>query len=362
MRLVPMAVARRGRHDRGCLDGRSMVETRVASSYVQLLQAYLVDQGLDPSQVLGEAPDPDAHFVPMSIWQRWLARVDALEQRPGLGLRIAEGIGPHHFGVLGHVALACATLGEALQRLERFHASVYDANPAEVRSGPDGVAVEWGVARGRPGALVGETAIASLVQLARNLTGRYWPVREVCFVNPPPTQVQPYLDFFGGDVRFDAACTRIVLDAAVLGLPMRQADPALLAVLDQEAEALLAEVSRVPAVVDAWRRTLVPLIREGRTTLAALAEAHHTSERSLQRRLAEQGTSFQQLLDDTRRHLAEAHLTRDRLDVTEIALLLGYSEQSAFTRAFRHWTGLPPVQWRRQLALGRRAETTGRST
>lgn len=118
----------------------------------------------------------------------------------------------------------------------------------------------------------------------------------------------------------------------------------------------------MPAVVDAWRRTLVPLIREGRTTLAALAEAHHTSVRSLQRRLAEQGTSFQQLLDDTRRHLAEAHLTRDRLDVTEIALLLGYSEQSAFTRAFRHWTGLPPVQWRRQLALGRRAETTGRST
>ena len=220
----------------------------------------------------------------------------------------------------------------------------------------------WPVARGRPGALVDETAIASLVQLARNLTGRYWPVREVCFVNPPPTQVQPYLDFFGGDVRFDAACTRIVLDAAVLGLPMRQADSALLAALDREAEALLAEVSRVPAVVDAWRRTLVPLIREGRTTLAALAEAHHTSVRSLQRRLAEQGTSFQQLLDDTRRHLAEAHLTHDRLDVTEIALLLGYSEQSAFTRAFRHWTGLPPVQWRRQLALGRRAETTGRST
>lgn len=342
-----------GLHDQAWLDGRLMLETRVASSYVQLLLEYLEHQGLNPSQTLGDVPDPDAHFVPMSLWQRWLARVDLLEQRPGLGLRIAEGIGPQHFGVVGHAALACSTLAEALQRLERFHASVYDANLAKVRLEPDGVVVEWGVERGRPGALVDETAIASLVQLARNLTGRYWPVREVCFVNPLPAQVQPYLDFFGGQVRFDASCTRIVLDAAVLALPLREADPTLLALLDREAEALLAEVSRVPAVVDAWRRTMVPLIREGRTTLAALAEVHHISVRSLQCRLAEHGTSFQQLLDDTRRHLAEAHLKHDRLDVAEIALLLGYSEQSAFTRAFRQWTGHPPAQWRRKQHLSR---------
>ena len=211
--------------------------------------------------------------------------------------------------------------------------------------------MEWGVARGRPGALVDETAIASLVQLARDMTGRYWPVREVCFVNPPPAWVQPYADFFGGAVRFEADCTRLVFSAEVLNLPLRKSDPALLALLDRQAEAVLAEVSRVPAVVDAWRRTLVPLIREGRTGLTALAEAHHTSVRSLQRRLAEQGTSFQQLLDDTRRHLAEGHLKNARLDVAEIALLLGYSEQSAFTRAFRSWTGVTPALWRRQHLL-----------
>ncbi len=104
----------------------------------------------------------------------------------------------------------------------------------------------------------------------------------------------------------------------------------------------------MPAIVDAWRKTLVPLIREGKTSLAALAEAHHTSPRSLQRRLSEQGTSFQQLLDNTRQHLAEGHLRDAKLDLAEIVLLLGYSEQSAFTRAFRSWTGLAPAQWRRQ--------------
>ena len=117
-------------------------------------------------------------------------------------------------------------------------------------------------------------------------------------------------------------------------------------------EALLQLVSQVPSAIEAWRRSLVPLIREGRTTLAELARLHHTSPRSLQRRLADQGTTFQALLDETRRHLAEAHLKEGRLDLAEIALLLGYSEQSAFTRAFRAWTGQPPAQWRRAQLRG----------
>lgn len=326
-----------------------MAETRIAASYAQLLYEYLENQGLDAELVLG-APRPDAsqHFVPMSDWQVWLRRVDAHERRPALGLRIAEGIGARHFGVLGYAALACGTLAEALQRMERYHASVYDVNPAKVLAVPEGIAIEWGVERGKPGALVDETAIASLVQLARDMTGRYWPVQSVSFVNPAPLSTQPYEDFFGGHVVFNAPLTRLVFGQEYLALPLRKSDPALLALLDRQAEQLLQQVAALPAAVDSWRKTLVPLIREGQTSLAALAKAHHTSPRSLQRRLAEQGTSFQALLDDTRRHLAERHLMDAKLDLAEIALLLGYSEQSAFTRAFRSWTGLVPAQWRRQ--------------
>jgi AraC-like DNA-binding protein len=333
-----------------------MPESRVAASYAQLLYDYLANQGLDAEAVLG-APRPDAsrHFVPMTEWQGWLRRVDALEQRPALGLRIAEGITPRHFGVLGYAALACGTLGEALQRLERYHASVYDANPARVSATEDSVVIEWGVERGRPGALADETAIASLVQLARDMTGRYWPVRSVSFVNPVPANTQPYEDFFGGRVAFGADVTRVEMEKAYVELPLRKSDPALLALLDQQAEQLLQEVAAVPAIVDTWRRTLVPLIREGKTSLAALAAAHHTSTRSLQRRLSEQGTSFQRLLDETRQHLAEGHLRDGQLDLAEIALLLGYSEQSAFTRAFRAWTGRAPAQWRRAYRAGQLA-------
>jgi len=325
-----------------------MTDTRIAATYAQLLYEYLQKQGLDPEQVL-EAPWPDAalHYVPLSDGQAWLRRVDALEKRPALGLRIAEGIGARHFGAVGYAALACATLGEALMRVERYQVSVYDVNPAKVSSSDEGIVIEWGVERGRPGALVDETAVASLVQLARDMTGRQWPMLSVCFVNPPPPSLAPYEAFFGCPVVFSSPVTRVAFSYASLALPLRKSDAALLALLDKQAEQLLQRVAKVSPLVQAMRSAMVPLIREGKTSLAALAQAHHTSPRSLQRRLAEQGTSFQQLLDNTRQHLAEGFLRDANLELAEIALLLGYSEQSAFTRAFRTWTGLAPAQWRR---------------
>lgn len=333
------------RHDRG------MSNARVAASYVQLLYEYLSDQGLDPADALGPRPASPEHFVPLPVWQAMLSRAQALDPAPALSLRIAQGIRAHHFGVVAYAALACPTLGDALQRLERYHASVYDVNPAQVQALAQGVCIEWGVERGRPGALVDETAVASLVQLARDMTGQPLAATMVGFVNAAPADKAPYERFFGGAVLFDQPTTRLVLDLKLLALPLRKSDPGLLALLDQQAERMLREVAvpaSVPAPVEVWRATLVSLIRQGRTSLAELASAHHMSARSLQRRLAEQGSSFQALLDDTRHRLALGYLRDPALELAEIALLLGYSEQSAFTRAFRHWTGQAPAQWRRQ--------------
>lgn len=324
--------------------------TRVASSYVHLLYDYLLASGVNARALLGDPPGPDDHFVALPIWQAMLQKVDGLQRLPALGLRIAGAIRPHHFGVIGYAALACPTLAEALQRLERYQVSVYDVNPAQVSYLDDGdVAVQWGVARGKPGALVDETAVGALVHLARDMTGSHWPVKAVSFVNPKPADLCPYHAFFGGEVAFEAPQTRVVFEARYLSLPLRKSDPALLALLDQQADALLARVASVPAAVEAWRRTLVGLIREGRPSLSDLAAAHHLSARTLQRHLAAEGYSFQLLLDDTRRHLADAYLRDPGLELAEIALLLGFSEQSAFTRAFRQWTGLAPTQWRRQV-------------
>lgn len=327
-----------------------MTEARVAASYVHLLYEYLSGRGLDPIRLLG--PLPSGHFVALPAWRSALDQAQALDTRPALSLRLAAGISARHFGVVGFAALACPNLFAALQRLERFHNSVYDVNPAQVELSPRGLSIEWGTARGRPGALVDETALASLVQLTRDFTGRRLAPLQVDFVNPRPADASPYPSFFGCPVLFDQPSTRLLLATQDLTLPLRKSDPALLALLDAQAEALLQAVGAVAAPVAAFRHSLVALIRDGHTSLAALAQAHHLSPRSLQRRLAEQGLSFQALLDATRRQLAEAYLSGQDLELSEIALLLGFSEQSAFTRAFGQWTGMAPAQWRKLHSKG----------
>jgi AraC-like DNA-binding protein len=331
-----------------------MTEARLAASYAHLLYEYLSGLGLDPIKRLG--PLPTGHFVALTTWRAALELAQTLDPRPALSLRLAAGISARHFGVVGYAALACPNLFAALQRLERHHNSVYDVNPVRVELTPQGLCIEWGVERGRPGALVDETALASLLQLTRDFTGCRLSPLQVEFVNPRPSDVAPYLSFFGCPVLFDQPSTRLMLAAQDLTLPLRKSDPALLAMLDAQAEALLQQVSAVAAPVAAFRLSLVALIRDGQTSLTALARVHHLSPRSLQRRLAEQGLSFQALLDATRRQWAEAYLRDPDLELSEIALLLGFSEQSAFTRAFGQWSSMAPAQWRR---LNRRPATEG---
>jgi len=325
-----------------------MDEARVAASYVRLLFEHMAALGL--ADALGAPPAASEGFVALRRWRALLEQARELDPGPqaSFPLRLARGIAPRHFGVVGFAALACRTLAEALQRLERHHRSVYDVNLAQLRPLPEGLAVEWGVERGRPGALVDETAIAAFVQLARELTGR--PVRPLAvdFVNRRPADPRPYEDFFSAPLRFGQPCTRVVLAAADLALPLRGADAALLALLDAQAERLLQEAAAVSGAVAVWRQALVGLIRAGRCQLPDLAHSQHMSPRALQRRLAAQGISFQGLLSQTRRQLAEAYLRDAEVELAEVALLLGYSEQSAFTRAFRHWTGQAPLQWRKR--------------
>jgi AraC-like DNA-binding protein len=325
-----------------------MDETRVAASYVQLLFEHMARLGR--AEALGAPPAPTETFVSMRRWQALLEQARDLDPGPksSFALRLARGIAPRHFGVVGFAALACGTLAEALLRLERYHRSVYDANVAQVHPVPEGLCIEWGVERGRPGALVDETAIAALVQLARAFTGKPVCALAVDFVNPRPAHVRHYEDFFGGPVRFGRPSTRVVLSLRDLALPLRGADAALLALLDAQAEHMLQEVAAVSEPVGVWRQALVGLIRSGRTSLADLAHSLQMSPRSLQRRLGEQGHSFQTLLGQTRQQLAEAYLRDANVELAEVALLLGYSEQSAFTRAFRQWTGQAPLQWRRR--------------
>ena len=116
--------------------------------------------------------------------------------------------------------------------------------------------------RGRPGALVDETALAALVQFTRNLAGKSLAIEETCFVNPEPCELRAYREFFGGAVRFGQPASRLRFPASYLALPLRQPDASLLAMLEAQAQSLLAELPREGGFEHSVRSSIARLLRE----------------------------------------------------------------------------------------------------
>lgn len=322
----------------------------VSTTYVRLLYEYLRAEGFDPEALLGEPP-PDAADLglgrfPMTRWRDLLEHTARELNDPLLALHLGQTITPAHLGIVGYALLACVNLGEAFARLQKYMRLIYDAEPMQVHMGRQFIELEWGTGYGRPGQQVDAAAITALVQFSRDMTGGAGNPSYVSFINPPPEQLEPYAGYFRCPVAFAQPTTVVEFPIEHLDLPLRQPDPALREVLEQQAEALLARLPETDDFEHALRRSILNLLDSGEPALASVAKRMHMSSRTLQRRLAERDLRFQQVLDDCRREQAQAYLADPRLQISEVALLLGYSEQSAFNHAFKRWTGKTPRSYR----------------
>ncbi|UVE17930.1 AraC family transcriptional regulator [Pseudomonas sp. LS44] len=289
--------------------------------------------------------DPDARVpfaVQEQLWQQLSSRLALAE--PGLAL--GQHLAPGPFSVLGYLLQSSATLGDALAAGLRYQRLVGEGGElllsergAELHLVYRPLHAELPATRARVLALM-----AFWVQMMVPLLDDFELLRAE-FVHAEPEQLMPYAEVFGCPLRFQAVDYALVLPARLLSVALIQANPPLQQLLRQHAEALLARlpseglIARVVTLLGAQ-------LAHGEPDRAELARNLNLSERTLQRRLADEGSSYQQLLSDTRRQLAERHLRDGQLPAAEIAVLLGYSEPSVFFRAFRHWTGLTPGEYR----------------
>ncbi|WP_176041659.1 AraC family transcriptional regulator [Burkholderia stabilis] len=321
-----------------------------SSTYVRLLFDYLSEQGKDAARVLGESRPPEDDrgltLYASAHWRRLLeCAVRALDD-PLLGLHVGQRITPSHLGALGYALHACRDAGAALARWQQYEHLIANVARMEVRVEATSVAIEWHDAPEPLGPLVDEVALTAIVQFARNITGTRDGPDEVCFVHPSPGDEQPYVDYFGCPVRFGRPVNRLAFPLRLLTQPLRQPDDALRQMMERQASALLAELRQTDDLEQSVREAVARLLTQGEASIEQIAAELHVSSRTLHRRLAELGLNFRILREDTRRRLAIDHLNDPRLTVAEVAWLLGYSEHSAFTRAFRRWTGESPQQWR----------------
>lgn len=291
--------------------------------------------------------DPAAERLPMPEWRDRLRAAAAALNDPLLGLHLGKALRPDHFGVMGYLFHSCGTLGGAFARLERYSRLVYDFNPMEACATAEGLRLRWSTELGRPGPLVDECALATLLTLARQLTGtRICPVL-IRFVNPAPESLQPYEEFFGCPVEFAATTTDVILRITDLGLPLVAPDPLLLASLEVQADTMLEALPPVGELSRTVRRMISHALPHGMPAQDDIAGKLHRSTRSLHRALADEGTTFRSLLSQTQHDMAEQYLRDPRLGLVDIALLCGYADQSAFTRAYKQWTGVSPAAARK---------------
>jgi AraC-like DNA-binding protein len=331
---------------------RIIDDARIPGDFVRLLFDYLEARGIDAAAVLRmpKPPRRERGIGSYSIddWTAMLERAQRHLGDPLLGLHLGQTATVASFGLLGYLMFSSNTLGEAIARGARYWRLFrpYVTRVSAQKLG-DSVVIEFELDTQRLSGISAEAKMAALAQLARNATGEALKVLELSFAHAGPEDRRAYDEYFGCEVKFGQPGIRARLPAACLAMPLLQPDADLVALLENQADSQLAKVPRRPDLEQTVRRCIAQLMPAAEPTIDQVAELLHLSPRTLQRRLDSSNLNFRALLDDTRRRLAESYLLESGIKLKDVAHRLGYSEQSAFSRAFRRWTGVSPGEFLR---------------
>lgn len=173
-------------------------------------------------------------------------------------------------------------------------------------------------------------------------------IHEVHFIHPAPKNIAIYEQYFRCKVRFSQPVSQIIIPVYELAKPFHQGDQTLQHLLMQQAQALLNKLPNSTQLDQRLQQAILTGLQKNQYQIEPIAQQLNMSVRQLQRHLQQQGTTYQQRMQEVRHLLAEQYLKDPHLSLQEIALLLSYSEQSAFQRAFKQWSGFTPQQWRQQ--------------
>lgn len=322
--------------------------------YVRFAQ----DQQLDVAAALLAAQiDPDLlkQTEARISGEQFQAFIHHLLQQSGdplFGLKSSEYVQPGSYSVLGYIVMSCATLGEAIERIQPYEKLVGDMGITTLEPEGDCILVRWHCAYPQPQvrAQMIDNVLASWVTYARWLCHDpgATPI-EIRFEHSlrQPEHRAHYERLFGCPLKFDQPQSAILISPEHMELPLRQPDQALRRTLEDHAQSQILTLADTDAnLVIRVRNTIRHLLRAGVSNMDLVAEKLHITPRTLQRRLKQQGLSYQQLRDEIRLELAEDYLLNTNLSIAEIATLLGFAEPRSFHRSFKGWTGLPPGDYR----------------
>jgi AraC-like DNA-binding protein len=318
------------------------------------LRRRLEELGVSPAVVLRLAGLPPSLFAGEKIlvttedFFRLYRGISEASGDPAMGLKLGTEDRIERYDPVAIAALSARSCRDALQRLSRYKQLTCPEKIRLVELGDDAtVHFDWVLAEAEEEepALLVDVCFAWLVGIARRGTGHPVHPRRIELQRPEAHRAV-YEDHFQCPVTFGASRNLLVFRKADLDRPFLTHNADLLAIVAPQLEAELSERRERPTFREQVKGTLKRLLGGRRPEMGAVARELGVSQRTLQRRLAEERATFQGLVEEARRELARHYLSRSSLELNETAYLLGYETASSFFRAFHRWEGTSPGQWR----------------
>ena len=336
-----------------------MIARTSSAAWVRGVVEMFAAEGIDVDALFRDArldatvlDDPAGRFSIDDVSVLW----DMAVTRSGkatLGLSPALALTYGKLGVVGHAMMACPTLLAALQQLARSMDLVSSAATFAIVPADDGPWFELGHLGGErpvPRQRV-EFGMLTMLGFCSWITGGQVQPRAVEFVYSAPDDATAHRDVFACPVRFGCAANRALLRQCDLALPLSARDPEMAALHARLVDEELERLDGAPTS-HRVRQLLAERLAHAEPRRKDIADALRLSDRTFQRRLQAEGTSFQQLLDETRRELAQRYLQRPRHSLRHVADLLGFEDQGNLFRACKRWFGESPSTYRARFSVG----------
>lgn len=326
----------------------------VAASSTLALAHYLERQGvLDESRLeqitgldLRTLSDPDLRVSATAHYRLW-DYAESVTGDAGVGLHAGQVIDPERMGLVGHVFFNCDTLGEAVTQYVRLHRLINESIILSFEQTGDLAILTW-----QPDTPEHycrqdmDRTLAAALSRTRHFIQPGLHAEWAEIAHPRPEYGDEYEKLFGGPVHFGAGITRLAFHARHLAQPIPRRNPYVYSAVLKQVNAVLAKLQTRRSFGRKVRRLISRQMATDRIDADSLARQCHMSRQTLYRKLKKEGLSFHEMVEQVRKDKALRYVAAGQYALGEIAFLLGFSELSAFSRAFKRWTGSSPAQYR----------------
>jgi len=332
-------------------------ELTIHASLVKELYYYAIQQGAPHEHLITMTGLETAHFenldgrIPLhKLVTLWHAAVE-LTQNPALGLQIGAQSDPKNAGIISLVCMNAPTLGEMLSRIIRYMRLIAESDRFELVEENECVRFVFQIEAPEAFTIYGiERTFTMGLNWINTFVGTNIKPKEVHFQYRRPDYIHEYDRIFSCPLFFEQEGNTIVFDKNILNIPAISYNVYLDELIQKQTKQLLDELGTDKEIKWQTQQLILKQLPTGDLNVDIISEKMNMSRRTLARKLKEENTSFQDLLEKTRKELATDYLKRNTLSINDIAFMLGFSESSAFSRAFKRWCGHNPQEYRNALS------------